>query len=69
MIGFSKIAYQALEINGRIPADPRIMWKMSKPATVWVFLCLVAEIPLTLLKYIVKGICFIPHAIYDALDW
>lgn len=45
------------------------MWKMSKPATVWVFLCLVDEIPLTLLKYIVKGICFIPHAIYDALDW
>lgn len=69
MIGFSKIAYYALEINGRIPSDPRIMWKRSKPATVWVFLCLVAEIPLTLLKYIVKGICFIPHAIYDALDW
>lgn len=43
MIGFSKIAYQALEINGRIPSDPRIMWKMSKPATVWVFLCLVRD--------------------------
>ena len=68
MIGFSKMAYQALEVNGRIPSDPRMMWKMSKPATIWVFLCMVVEIPLTLLKYMVKGICFIPHEIYDALD-
>lgn len=68
MIGFSKMAYQALEVNGRIPSDPRIIWKMSKLATIWVFLCMMVEIPLTLLKYIVKWICFIPHAIYDALD-
>lgn len=26
------------------------MWKMSKPATVWVFLCLVAEIPINFVE-------------------
>lgn len=70
MIGFSRMAYEALaeEPSGRIPANPKIMWKKSKPATMWLFLCLTVEVPLTLLKYIVMGICFIPHAIYEALD-
>lgn len=70
MIGFSIMAYEVLkeEPGGRIPASPKIMWKKSKPATIWLFLCLVVEVPLTLLKYIVMGICFIPHAIYEALD-
>lgn len=41
MIGFSKMAYDALAEgpNGRIPSDPKIMWKKSKLATIWVFLC------------------------------
>lgn len=70
MIGFSRMAYEALkeEPSGRIPASPKIMWKKSKPATIWLFLCFTAQIPLKLLKYIVMGICFIPHAIYEALD-
>ena len=70
MIGFSIMAYEALkeEPSGRIPASPKIMWKKSKPATIWLFLCFIVEVPLTLLKYIVMGICFIPHAIYEALD-
>lgn len=70
MIGFSKMAYDALAEgpNGRIPSDPKIMWKKSKLATIWVFLCFTIEIPLTLLKYVTMAICFIPHAIYEALD-
>ena len=70
MIGFSRMAYEVLkeEPSGRIPASPKIMWKKSKPATIWLFLCFTAQIPLKLLKYIVMGICFIPHAIYEALD-
>ena len=41
MIGFSKMAYDALAEgpSGRIPSDPKIMWKKSKLATIWVFLC------------------------------
>lgn len=64
------MAYDALAEgpNGRIPSDPKIMWKKSKLATIWVFLCFTIEIPLILLKYVTMVICFIFYVIYEALD-
>lgn len=70
MIGLTKIAYDALkdENSSRIPTNPKELWKRSKLATMWLFLCLLVEVPLTALKYIVMAICFVPHTIYEALD-
>ncbi|MFW5646127.1 MAG: hypothetical protein ACOCMX_02405 [Acetivibrio ethanolgignens] len=70
MIGLSKMAYNALrnENNSRIPSSPKELWKRSKLATIWLFLCLIIEMPLTALKYVLMALCFIPHAIYETLE-
>lgn len=70
MIGLTKIAYEALRLENsdRLPRSPKEWWKKSKLATIWVFICLVVEVPLLALKYIIMGVCFIPHKIYEALE-
>ena len=70
MIGFSKLAYNALrdEDKDRIVGNPIDWWKKSKPATIWMLLCMVCEIPLVIIKKLIMAICFIPYVIYYKLD-
>jgi hypothetical protein len=69
MIAISRIAVRALEDeNGDINGTPVDWWKRNKWACIWCVLCMMATLPLILLKYIVMIICFIPHAIYITLD-
>lgn len=70
MIGLSKLAYEKLrgENSSKIIGTPIDWWKKSKIATIWVVICLLAEIPFVIIKYIIMAICFIPHKIYETLD-
>ncbi len=70
MIGLSKVAFESLKVEGsnKISMNPKEWWKKSKPATIWIFFCLLGEIPFMILRRIVMVICFIPHAIYEELD-
>lgn len=70
MIGFSKLAYEKLKEKNSIglTGTPIDWWKKSKIATIWAVICLVIEIPLVLIKYIIMAICFIPHKIYEELE-
>lgn len=70
MIGLSKMAFETLKAEGsdKIFIDPKEWWKKSKFATIWIFFCLIGEIPLMVLRQIIMLICFIPHAIYEELD-
>lgn len=70
MTKLSKMAFDKLRDSNsdRIDFNLGKMWEKSKPATIWVLICLVCEIPLKILKHIIMIICFMPHEIYDALD-
>lgn len=66
MIGISKLALDAVK-----DAEPMNLigwWKKSKPATVWIVLCLIFEIPLKIIKRMIMIVCFIPHKIYEELE-
>lgn len=66
MIGISKLAFDAVK-----DAEPMNLigwWKKSKPATVWIVLCLIFEIPLEIIKRMIMIVCFIPHKIYEELE-
>ena len=70
MIGLSKLAYRTLkeENSDRISKNPIDWWKKSKIATVWMIICLIVEIPIVIIKYIIMAVCFIPHKIYEELQ-
>lgn len=69
MITINKFVANALaNENGNIDSSLRGCWKKNKVATACLVVYMIAEIPLYWLKVIVMIICFVPHAIYDALD-
>lgn len=69
MIKISKIAFEALrDTDGNIPRKPVEWWRRNKLACIWCILCLLAEIPIALLRFALMTICFIPHKIYEYLD-
>ena len=68
MIAISRYVRDILaDKDGYIESNPNVWWKTSKPACVWAILCMIVQIPVVWLKCIVMIICFIPHAIYEAL--
>ena len=69
MIAISKLVYETLkDKTGNLSRNPVDWWKKNKLACSWCLLCMMATIPLLLLKCIVMIVCFIPHAIYITLD-
>lgn len=72
MIEISKRVFDNLidDESSKRTADFKIsyFWKKNKLATIWYVLCMVAQIPLVILKTVLMVLCFIPHAVYDALD-
>ena len=71
MIMLSKMAYEALREEGsaNISRKPSDWWKKSKWATIWTIIVLAFEIPITIIKYVIMAICFIPHKIYEELEY
>lgn len=69
MIAISKIAFEALRnTDGKISRKPLEWWRRSKLVCIWFILCLFAEIPIVILRFVFMAICFIPHKIYEHLE-
>ena len=69
MIKISKIAFESLkDSDGNVSMNPLEWWERNRLACIWSLLCMVVQIPLSWLRCIIMIICFIPHAIYVALD-
>ena len=69
MIKISKIAFEALrDTDGKVSRKPVEWWRISKLACIWFILCLLAEIPIVILRFVLMAICFIPHKIYEHLE-
>lgn len=69
MIKISKIAFEALkDTDGKVSRKPVELWRRSKLACIWFILCLLAEIPIVILRFVLMAICFIPHKIYEHLE-
>lgn len=69
MIKISKLAYEALkDKNGNVHGNPITWWKVSKLATIWCVLCMIVEVPVTILRFVLMAICFVPHKVYEYLE-
>ena len=69
MIKISKIAFEALrDTDGNVSIKPAEWWGRNKLACIWCILCLLAEIPIVILRFVLMAICFIPHKIYEHLE-
>lgn len=69
MIKISKIALEALkDTDGKVSRKPVEWWGRSKLACIWLILCLLAEIPIVILRFVLMVICFIPYKIYEHLE-
>ena len=69
MIKISKIAFEALtDTDGNVSRKPVEWWRRNKLACIWCILCLLAEIPIAILRFVLMAICFIPHKIYEHLE-
>lgn len=69
MIKISKIAFEALrDMDGNVSIKPVKWWRRNKLACIWCILCLSAEIPIAILRFVLMTICFIPHKIYEHLE-
>ena len=42
--------------------------KIAFEACIWCILCMLAEIPIVILRFVLMTICFIPHKIYEHLE-
>lgn len=54
--------------NGRIKGTPVDWWKKNKWACSWCLLCMIAQISIVILRFVLMVICFIPHKIYEYLE-
>lgn len=69
MIKISKIAFEALrDTDGNVSRKPVEWYKRNKLACIWCILCMLAEIPIVILRFVLMAICFIPHKIYEHLE-
>lgn len=69
MIAISRMALKALvDENGRIKGTPVDWWKKNKWACSWCLLCMIAQISIAILRFVLMVICFIPHKIYEYLE-
>lgn len=69
MIAISRMALKALvDENGRIKGTPVDWWKKNKWACSWCLLCMIAQISIVILRFVLMVICFIPHKIYEYLE-
>lgn len=69
MIKISKIAFEALrDTDGNASIKPVEWWRRNKLACIWCILCMLAEIPIAILRFVLMAICFIPHKIYEHLE-
>ena len=69
MIAISRTAVKALEDeNGCIKGTPIDWWKKNKWACSWCLLCMIVQIPIVILRFVLMAICFIPHKIYEHLE-
>lgn len=69
MIAISRMALKALvDENGRIKGTPVDLWKKNKWACSWCLLCMIAQISIVILRFVLMVICFIPHKIYEYLE-
>lgn len=69
LIKISKIAYETLkDKSGNVHGNPITWWKVSKLATIWCVLCMIVEVPIAILRFILMTICFVLHKIYEYLE-
>lgn len=69
MIAISRMALKALvDENGRIKGTPVDWWKKNKWACSWCLLCMIAQISIVILRFVLMVICFIPDKIYEYLE-
>lgn len=69
MIAISRMALKALvDENGRIKGTPVDWWKKNKWACSWCLLCMIAQISIVILRFVLMVICFIPYKIYEYLE-
>ena len=69
MIKISKIAFEALrDTDGNVSRKPSEWWRSNKLACIWCILCMLAEIPIAILSFVLMTICFIPYKIYEHLE-
>lgn len=69
MIAISRMALKTLvDENGRIKGTPVDWWKKNKWACSWCLLCMIAQISIVILRFVLMVICFIPHKIYEYLE-
>lgn len=69
MITISRMALKALvDENGRIKGTPVDWWKKNKWACSWCLLCMIAQISIVILRFVLMVICFISHKIYEYLE-
>ncbi len=69
LIAISRMAKRSLEDeNGYINGTPVDWWEKNKWACSWCLLCMIAQIPIVILRFILMVICFIPYKIYEYLE-
>ena len=69
MIKISKIAFEALrDTDGNVSRKPVEWLRRNKLACIWCILCMLAEIPIAILRFVLMTICFIPYKIYEHLE-
>ena len=69
MIAISRMARRSLEDeNGYINGTFVDWWKKNKWACSWCLLCMIAQIPIVILRFVLMVICFIPYKIYEYLE-
>lgn len=69
MIAISRMALKALvDENGCIKGTPIDWWKKNKWACSWALLCMIVQILIVILRFVLMVICFIPHKIYEYLE-
>lgn len=69
MIAISKLVYETLkDKNGNLSYNPVDWWKKNKWACSWCLLCMIVQIPIVILRFMLMAICFIPHKIYEHLE-
>lgn len=61
MIAISRMARRSLEDeNGYINGTLVDWWKKNKWACSWCLLCMIVQIPIVILRFVLMVICFIP---------
>lgn len=69
MITISRMAVKALkDENGCIKGTPIDWWKKNKWACSWGLLCMIVQILIVILRFVLMVICFIPYKIYEYLE-